>query len=180
MKDEQGGLPEMLAQEDAMKGRPSRARYNKVHAALERKWRRRELSAERMMREVVDALWDTFAGSPYCWCGFYLVGGQGQGLHLGPHRDKPACSPLPLHGVCGKVAESGEAMIVADVKALGDAYVGCDPKAVSEIALPVFDRDWKVWAVFDADSEQAAAFDAMDARWLERILARFRDIGKAQ
>ena len=40
--------------------------------------------------------------------------------------------------------------------------------------------DTTVWAVFDADSEQAAAFDAMDARWLERILTRFRDIGKAE
>lgn len=180
MKNDSGDLPEMPVRDENIKGRPSRARYNKVHAALERKWRRRELSAERMMREIVDELWDTFAGAPYSWCGFYIVGAPGQGLALGPHRDKPACTPLPLHGVCGKAAQAGESMIVPDVKALGDAYVCCDPKAVSEISVPVFNRDGKVWAVFDADSEQARAFDAMDERWLERILARFRDIGKVE
>ena len=74
--------------------RPSRARYNKVHAELDRKWRRRELKSERMMREVVDVLWDTFAGAPYSWCGFYVLAHSGTELILGPHRDKPALISL--------------------------------------------------------------------------------------
>lgn len=173
-------LPELPSNDEKINERPSRARYNKVHAALERKWRRRELETERMMREVVDELWDGFAGSPYSWCGFYLVQAEGQGLVLGPHRDKPAASPLPLHGVCGKAAETGEPMIVADVKALGKATLACDPKTASEIALPVFDHKGRVWAVFDVDSEIPAAFDQMDQRWLERILSRFREVGKPE
>jgi len=170
-------LPEdRFAEEERLKTRPSRARYDKVHLSLERRWRRRELRAERMMREIVDVLWDTFADSPYSWCGFYLLAPDGQSLILGPHRDKPACSPLPLHGVCGRVAASGQAMVVPDVKALGDAHVECDPRNLSEIALPVRNGAGKVWAVFDADSAAPAAFDEMDQRWLEKILRRFEAI----
>ena len=164
---------EFVAEQERLKQRPSRARYDKAHALLERKWRRRELAPDRMMREVVDVLWDIFAGSPYSWVGFYLLSGGGQSLVLGPHRDKPACSPLPMHGVCGQVARSGVAMRVADVGALGEAHIVCDPRNVSEIALPVRDRDGKVWGVFDVDSTQPAAFDDMDQRWLETILKRF-------
>lgn len=171
---------EQIKEEAELKARPSRARYDRVHAALERRWRRRELKADRMMKEVVDELWDTFAQSPYAWCGFYLPSAAGDSLILGAHRDKPACSPLPLHGVCGKVFRTGLPMIVPDIKALGEAHVECDPKNLSEIALPVFDHEGKVWAVFDADSESAAAFDDMDARWLERILKNFQEVGRPE
>ncbi len=170
--------PAEAAADENLKARPSRARYNRVHAALERKWRRRELQSERMMREVVEELWESFGGSPYSWCGFYLL--REGALVLGPHRDKPACSPLPLHGVCGRVARTGEPLIVPDVKALGEAYVPCDPKTASEIALPVFDREGGVWAVFDVDSEAPAAFDHMDQRWLERILKIFQEVGRRE
>lgn len=152
---------------DALRERPSRARYDKVRMTLDKKWRRRELKSERMMREVVDALWDNFEGSPYSWCGFYVLSPDASQLILGPHRDKPACSPLPLHGVCGTVLKKGSAMIVADI-------------AASKIAVPVFDHEGRVWAVFDADSELPNAFNEMDQRWLERILKAFADIGKPE
>ena len=45
--------------------RPSRARYDKVKHVLDLKWRRRAPQAERMMREIVDGLWDAFGGSPW-------------------------------------------------------------------------------------------------------------------
>ena len=170
-------FPDRSTEEQRLKGRPSRARYDKVHLALERKWRRRELKADRMMREVVDVLWNAFADSPYSWCGFYLLAADGQSLVLGPHRDKPACSPLPLHGVCGRVASSGQALVAPDVKALDEAHIACDPRNLSEIALPVFDKTGKVWAVFDVDSAAPAAFNEMDQRWLEKILKRFDETG---
>lgn len=169
-----------LAERRRLEARPSRARYDKAHAALEKKWRRRELKAERMMREVVDVLWEAFGGSPWSWCGFYLLAPSGEELVLAAHRDKPACSPLPMRGVCGSVAKSGTPMVVPEVSALGDKHVECDPKNRSEIALPVFDKDGKVWAVFDADSYEPAAFDEMDQRWLERILKSFQDVGKPE
>ena len=176
-------MPELakeLGERERLKGRPSRARYNQVHAALEAKWRRRELKSERMMREVVDILWDSFGGSPYSWCGFYLPAPGAQELVLGPHRDKPACSPLALTGVCGRVLASGEPANVPDVKALGDKHIACFPGTRSEICLPVFDHNGKVWAIFDVDSDSPAAFDDMDQRWLERILKHFQEVGKPE
>lgn len=173
---EDDDIQRQIADRKKMLSRPSRARYNKVHALLDGKWRRRELRAERMMREIVDALWDEFAGEPYSWVGFYLPGPEGRELVLGPHRDKPACSPLPLHGVCGRVFKSGQGMLVPDVKALGDAHVECDPRNLSEVCVPALDKDGKVLAVLDADSDKPAAFDEMDQRWLERILSKFRDL----
>jgi putative methionine-R-sulfoxide reductase with GAF domain len=156
--------------------RPSRARYEKVRAELDKKWRRRELRSDRMMREVVDALWDVFAGAPYSWVGFYLLSPDGSQLVLGPHREKPACSPIPLTGVCGKALQTGASQNVPDVKALGAAHIECDPKNLSEIAVPVFDKNGKAYAVLDVDSEQKAAFDEMDQRWLERLVKPFQDV----
>lgn len=160
----------------ALEARPSRARYNSLYAALDKKWRRRELKKERMMREVVDELWDVFGGKPYSWVGFYLLAANGAELTLGPHRDKPACSPIQLHGVCGKALKTKQTQRVADVKTLGDAHIECDPKNRSEIAVPVFDYEGKVWAVLDVDSFEVDAFDEMDQRWLEKICRAFESV----
>ena len=164
--------------EQDLTGRPSRARYDRVRAALERRWRRRRLEADRMMREVVDGLWDAFGGSPYCWCGFYLPGPGGSELVLGAHREKAARSPIAMSGVCGEAFKTGLALNAPDVKAFRPGYVPCVPGGLSELALPVFDREGAVWAVFVACSESPAAFDEMDKRWLERILKDFREIVK--
>jgi putative methionine-R-sulfoxide reductase with GAF domain len=163
---------------NALKSRPSRARYDKAHFNLEKRWRRRELKSERMMREIVDELWDTFADSPYSWCGFYVLSPDGSQLILGAHRDKPACSPLPMHGVCGRAIKEGKTIIVPDVKALGDQHIECDPRNQSEIAVPVYDAQGKVWGVFDVDSQAKDAFDSMDQRWLETIMRNFEKVGK--
>lgn len=168
----------MMEDENLLKSRPSRARYDRVRQELERKWRRRELRADRMMREIVDALWESFEGAPYSWCGFYVLSPDGENLILGPHRDKPACSPLPLHGVCGQVLRGGKPMLVADVKTLGAAHVECDPKNVTEVAVPVFDKEGKVWAVLDVDSAEAGAFNEMDVRWLDRLVKTFSEIAR--
>jgi len=154
-------------EDNKIKERPSRARYDKARVTLERKWRRRELKSDRMMREVVDALWDNFAGAPYAWCGFYLLGNGG--LVLSHHRDKPAPSPLPMDGLCGAVAQKGAPMIVPEAL-----------EGQSEIALPVFDYQGKVWAVLDVRGQTPNAFDEMDQRWLERILKTFQDIGRPE
>lgn len=175
---EMDDLQKQVERMKELKQRPSRARYDAVYSALDRKWRRRELKSERMMREVVDELWDNFAGSPYSWVGFYTLAHNGVELILGPHRDKPACSPIQLHGVCGKALKTGQTQRIADVKALGDAHIECDPRNRSEIAVPVFNFEGKVWAVLDVDSEALDAFDEMDQRWLERICRVFENVGK--
>lgn len=169
-----------ILERNQLQSRPSRARYDAVHHALDRKWRRRELKSDRMMREIIDVLWDTFAASPYSWCGFYVLNPARTEFILGPHRDKPACSPLPLSGVCGRAFKEAKTIIVPDVHAPGVAHIECDPKNQSEIVVPAFDKDGKVWAVLDVDSQAKAAFDEMDQRWLETILRNFEKVGRPE
>jgi L-methionine (R)-S-oxide reductase len=49
-------------------------------------------------------------------------------------------------------------------------HIACDSRSVSEIVVPVVDAQGHLLAVFDVDSETPAAFDRLDAEWLERIL----------
>lgn len=142
-----------------MRGSKER-RYREVEAALRGK---------ADMRALVDALWERFAGEPYSWVGFYFLAKDGRSMTLGPSRDKPACSPIAMHGVCGRCALEGRTIIVDDVHALGDAHIVCDPKNLSEICVPVRGPDGAVFAVLDVDSERLAAFDETDRRWLERL-----------
>lgn len=137
-------------------------RYQEAEAALRGK---------PDMRALVDALWERFAGEPYSWIGFYLLAPDEKSMTLGPSRDKPACSPIAMHGVCGRCALEGKTLIVDDVRALGEAHIVCDPRNLSEICVPVRGPDGKVFAVLDVDSERLAAFDGVDQRWLEKLVA---------
>ena len=103
------------------------------------------------------------------WAGFYFL--RGDTLVLGPFAGKPACVRIPLgQGVCGTAAARRETIVVPDVHAF-PGHITCDSRSESEVVVPVFGPDGALIAVFDVDSDQPAAFDEIDARWLERILA---------
>jgi GAF domain-containing protein len=51
-----------------------------------------------------------------------------------------------------------------------DGHIACDSRSNSEIVTPVFDASGELMGVFDVDSTEFAAFDSVDAEWLERIL----------
>jgi putative methionine-R-sulfoxide reductase with GAF domain len=121
------------------------------------------------MRAVVDALWDGLRDEGVSWVGFYLHEG-GDELVLGPLRDRPACSPIGLHGVCGQVFRSGKPLVVRDVAELGQNYVACDPRDRSEAVIPLFEPDGRCWGVLDADSFEVGAFDETDVQGLCRVL----------
>lgn len=122
------------------------------------------------MRAVVDLLWEALCASGVSWVGFYLPE-SGDELVLGPLRDKPACSPIPLHGACGRAFTSRRALIVRDVAALGESYVVCDPRDRSEVVIPLIEQDGTCWGVLDVDSHQTGAFDAQDVEGLTAVLA---------
>ena len=79
-------------------------------------------SREQRMQTVADALWSALRDRGVSWVGFYLDQPDGPDddarLVLGPHRDKPACSPIGLHGVCGQTLRFRTARIVDDVRDL--------------------------------------------------------------
>lgn len=125
------------------------------------------------MQTIVDALWESFSDEGYSWVGFYIAdenAPEAQRLVLGPRRDKPACSPIGLHGVCGKGYATRRVVIVRDVLDLGDAYVACDPRDRSEIVVPIFDAGDRCIGVLDVDSWEIASFDERDAAGLTRVL----------
>lgn len=125
------------------------------------------------MQAVVDALWQAFASRGLSWIGFYLLdpaAAPGQELLLGPRRDKPACSPIGLHGACGRCLLSRRPLIVTDVARLGAGYIACDPRDRSEAVVPCLNDDGSAWGVLDADSFDVGAFDAGDAECMVRVL----------
>jgi putative methionine-R-sulfoxide reductase with GAF domain len=96
--------------------------------------------------------------------------GDGE-MTLGPRRDKPACSPIGLHGACGAAALSGKTVVVRDVSELGANYIACDPRDLSEIVVPVRARDGRVTGVLDIDSYSVGAFGETDRIALEQLVA---------
>ena len=124
---------------------------------------------QQRMRTLVDALWTRLSHTGVSWVGFYLHQG-GDELVLGPSRDKPACSPIGLHGACGRAFRDQRPLIVRDVADLGESYVACDPRDRSEVVLPLFEPDGTCWGVLDLDSFDTAAFDEADVAGLLALL----------
>jgi putative methionine-R-sulfoxide reductase with GAF domain len=148
---------------------PSRD-YDPMAARIEAA-RLRGQAREAVMQTVVDVLWEELADRGVSWVGFYTAAADGESLELGPHRDKPACTPIGLHGVCGQSFRSQRAMVIDDVQALGDDYVACDPRDRSEVVVPLFEADGWAWGVLDLDSHETGAFADPDVAGLRRVLA---------
>lgn len=121
------------------------------------------------MQAVVDVLWEGLKDSGVSWVGFYVHEG-GDELVLGPRRNKPACSPIGLHGACGQAFTRREPLVVRDVRALGENYIACDPRDRSEVVLPLIDARGTCWGVLDLDSHEVGAFDEGDVRGLRQVL----------
>jgi len=118
------------------------------------------------MANIAALLWESLPDLN--WAGFYRnVSGE---LIVGPFQGKAACIRIPFgKGVCGAAAATRETQLVEDVHAF-PGHIACDGRSRSEIVVPVVDKEGRLIAVFDVDSETPAAFDAVDAEWLERIL----------
>src|SRR5262245_9453352 len=106
------------------------------------------MDRDTAMQYVVDLLWEAFHKQSVSWVGFYLdQPGEpdDRRMILGPRRDKPACSPIGLHGVCGQALTAQTTRIVGDVKDLGANYIACDPRDRSEIVVPLIDERGGCW-----------------------------------
>lgn len=132
------------------------------------------LPAEReaRARALVDALWNALCRTRVSWIGVYVFQPP-DALVLGPARNKPACSPIGLHGACGQALGERRPLIVTDVRRLGPNYIACDPRDLSELVVPLFDPRGDCWAVLDLDSFEVNAFDESDADGIRRVLERF-------
>ena len=103
----------------------------------------------------------------FWWTGFYRV--IGDELVLGPFQGPIACMHIAYgRGVCGTAWKKEETIIVPDVEQF-PGHIACSSVSRSEIVVPVFDKDKKVIAVLDIDSENLATFDEIDKKYLEAI-----------
>jgi len=105
--------------------------------------------------------------------GFYRVVAPDR-LLVGPYQGPLACLEIRFgRGVCGTAAQLRATQVVPDVEAF-PGHIACDPKARSEIVIPVDDADGELIAVLDLDSPQPGAFDELDRDGLERVAAAIR------
>jgi GAF domain-containing protein len=123
------------------------------------------------MATVSSMLADAF--EDYFWTGFYVVDPtRERELVVGPYQGTLGCLRIAFgRGVCGTAAETGQTQVVDDVHAF-PGHIACDGRSESEIVVPVFDRSGALLAVFDVDATRKAAFDAVDAEALERLMAK--------
>jgi len=128
-----------------------------------------ETNRTAQMATIASMLADAFTA--YFWTGFYVVDPDKSGeLVVGPYQGTLGCLRIPFgRGVCGSAAQTGDVQIVDDVHAF-PGHIACDSRSLSEIVVPVHDRDGRLIAVFDVDATEPAAFDAVDAEALVRLM----------
>ncbi|MCC6228298.1 MAG: hypothetical protein IT432_03630 [Phycisphaerales bacterium] len=135
----------------------------------------------RAMTLCCDLVWDAFglesAGpdtggfAKVSWVGFYEKATDADEMILVVRRDKPACSPIGLHGACGRSWTEQRVLVIPDVSTLGAGYIACDPNDKAELVLPMFD-DRGCWGVLDVDSFDVGAFAQHDARGMAALCER--------
>ncbi len=123
-----------------------------------------------VMATVAAELYHAF--DAFDWAGFYRVAAPDL-LKIGPYQGGHGCLTIPFdRGVCGKCARERATQLVPDVSAL-PYHIACSSSTRSEIVVPVLDARGALRAVLDIDSNQLAAFDAVDREFLEALM---RDI----
>lgn len=154
-----------------------------------------KLRAERYdrAREAIDSLLDgeddwiaamatvtcelSHAFAHFHWTGFYRAVSD-RLLVVGPYQGTHGCLRIDFaRGVCGAAARTKQTQLVPDVDAF-PGHIACAGTTRSEIVVPVLTPDGRVLAVLDVDSNEPAAFDALDQERLESLCAmlgeRFR------
>jgi len=102
------------------------------------------------------------------WVGFYLY--REGFMMLGPFQGAPAVTRIKLgRGICGEAAQSMRTIRVDNVKTCSN-YIECDASTMSEIVIPMINRD-RLLGVLDIDSPISARFDKVDERGLEKIVS---------
>lgn len=122
-----------------------------------------ETNAVANMANIVAALKTAFN---FFWVGFYVV--ENQTLVLAPFQGPIACARIAFgKGVCGKVWESKQALIVPNVD-LFEGHIACSSDSKSEIVIPIFKGN-EVVAVLDVDSDLLNDFDETDEKYLTQL-----------
>lgn len=103
------------------------------------------VAREAAMSKLVTELWESFKDQHLSWIGFYAKVEGTDEMVLVCREPKPACSPIGLHGMCGRGWQERRSIVIQDVRTLGENYIACDPKDQSEVVVPVLNADGSCW-----------------------------------
>lgn len=141
---------------------------NKLHALLFGEIKSAvdsDMDSDDVIRFVCQMLSD---GVPHFnWVGIYRCVPTERMLEIGPYSgEETEHTEIPYgEGVCGRVAETGEKLVVSDVTK-EDNYISCSIRVKSEAVVPVL-RAGQVIAVLDVDSFTPDGFSKEDVELLE-------------
>jgi len=104
----------------------------------------------------------------YFWTGFYFL--KDGELIVKTYQGPVACQVLEKNkGVCWAGINQGKTIIVPDVHKF-PGHIACDSRSLSEIVVPLKDKNGRIIGVLDVDSKYPDSFDETDASNLEKIL----------
>jgi L-methionine (R)-S-oxide reductase len=153
-----------LATNSTVKSKKS-ARYKRIFSQLQALLTKTDNPLARMstINAVLHHKMENFF-----WTGFYMiVDGE---LIVGPYQGPLACQVLEKNkGVCWACINSGIPVIVKNVNEF-PGHIACDSRSVSEICIPVKNKNEKIIGVLDVDSRKEGNFDETDAEHLQRIV----------
>jgi GAF domain-containing protein len=140
-------------------------RYSRIYSQLSELTQKSNSPAARMATiiAVLHHKMDTFF-----WTGFYLI--ENGEMTVNMYQGPVACQILEKNkGVCWAAFNKKETVVVEDVLQF-PGHIACDSRSNSEIVVPLKNATGEIIGVLDVDSKEKAAFDEVDARWLEKIL----------
>jgi len=140
-------------------------RYSRLYKQLSELAQKSNSPTARMATiiAVLHHKMDTFS-----WTGFYVM--ENGEMTVNMYQGPVACQILEKNkGVCWAAFNKKETVAVEDVHQF-PGHIACDSRSNSEIVVPLKNRGGETIGVLDVDSNLKAAFDEVDARWLEKIL----------
>lgn len=140
-------------------------RYKRIHSQIQELFlKNKDLHAR--MASINALLYHKMDG--FFWVGFYLL--RAGRLIVGPYQGPLACMELTKDkGVCWAAINQERTVVVPDVHEFPD-HIACDSRSLSEIVVPVIDKENNMIGVLDIDSNRLANFDDTDTKELERIV----------
>ncbi len=106
----------------------------------------------------------------YRWVGVYKVSRGDFVIVAGTGDEPPTYARFPItQGLCGAAAESGQTLIVGDVRK-DPRWLPAFWTTQSEIVVPIVsEKDGRVLGMIDAESDQLNAFTDDDTDFLEHV-----------
>ncbi|MBO4961803.1 MAG: GAF domain-containing protein [Flavobacteriales bacterium] len=132
-----------------------------------------DMDSDDVLRFVCQMLHDGVAG--FDWVGIYRYDEKEKMLHLGPYcGEETIHTEIEYgHGVCGRVAESGERLVIDDVSQ-EENYIACSLEVKSEIVVPII-RAGRAIAQIDIDSHSRGIFGAEEIELIEGVSREIKD-----